>query len=403
MIVIKKMRWIVMLLLLLSLPALACSLFGKSDAEATAVPVAEPAEGSAPASEPALEPTLPPLPTEEPAAPAETTGAEPETAPTGETAVSAPPVVLDSALDFTNISESPFDSYRFVMLLDFVGVDANGAEVTQTLNADFAFSKEPPATSMVMRFTGFDTGAGMDEIEMAQIADTTYMVIPEMGCITTGGQDIFQDNPFADMLKPDQFLNNSENAKYEGEETINDIRTLHYSFDKFAMSGSDTDEVDEVDGHLYISKEDGFLVRMVVDATGNMNFLGDGSDQSGNLHVEINLTDVDKPVEIAMPAGCEAGADEAGNDFPMLDDAYEITSFSGVLTYKSDLTADEILAFYDKALTAEGWVKDEAGSFVGEGMARVPYGREGESISLTISPDADRGGNYVVLLNEIGG
>lgn len=395
----KKLHWMIVLVFLLSIPALACGPFGGEDAEATAVPVvAEPAEPAEPAA-PVPEPTTPP-----PAAPKDTPVPEPVAEPTEETAVSElpPPALSADALSFAALSESPFDSYRFEMNLEFSGTRANGEPVNQNLNASFAFVKEPPASSMVMSFTGFEAGLGMEEIEMVQVEGTNYMVIPEMGCITTSGGDLLEENPFSGVLEPDQYLQDLENAKYEGEETINGIRTLHYSFDKLAMIDANPDDIDEAEGHIYIAKEEGFLVRMVMDATGNIDFLDEGVDQAGDLHIEVNLTDVNEPVDITIPADCETTTEDAAN-FPMLDDAYEISSFSGFLSYKSDLPLEEILAFYDGVLTADGWVKDESGSFVGDGVARVPYGRDGETMSVTISPDDANGGNYVVLLSDIEG
>ncbi|MCP4425568.1 MAG: hypothetical protein GY803_13825 [Chloroflexi bacterium] len=398
----KKLSWILALILLLSLPALACGPFGgDEEAEATAVPAPpdteEPAEPAA-VDEPAAEPTTPPPAVEEPT---EEPAEEPE--PTAETAVEpdeAPPLD-DSVLQLSTINELPFDSYRLTLALDFTGVKADGEEVNQIMSADFAFSTEPPANSMSITFTGIEEDMGMDSIEMAQIEETTYMVIPEMGCITTQGEDMFQDNPFAEMLAPDEFLQNLEDAQYEGEETVNGILTLHYSIDKEALQTTGDNELESGEGHLYIAKDGGFLVRMVMDATGKIDFFEEGVDQDGDMHIEINLTNVDEPVDIVMPAGCEGEAAGGGSEFPMVDDAYEISSFGGVVSYKTALTTEEVLAFYDEALAAEGWTKDEDGSFVGGGSALVSFTREDESLNLTIGPDDDTGDTFVVLLSEM--
>lgn len=389
----KKWHWIVGLFIFLSLPALACGPFGGGDEEATAVTVVEPATDDEPTSKPA--PTNPP-PTSPPTVEAPTATSEPT--PSNEAESDAPPALAESVLEISAIESLPFDSYRVAMLLMFIGSQAGGEEAAQTINADLAFSSEPPASGLVINFSGLDAGFGGDEMEMVQIEGVSYMVLPGMGCITTTGEDSLQDNPFTSMLAPDQFLENLEDARYEGEETINNIPVLHYSFDKSALVDANQSEFEEAEGHVYIAKDGGFLVRMVMDARGNIDFFTENVDQNGDLHLEINLTDVDEPVDISIPEACEAAA---ASNFPMLADATEISSFSGVVSYKTALPTEDVIVFYDDALAGEGWAKDEASSFVGGGSALIVYTREGESLNLTISPDQDGGGTLVVLINEM--
>ncbi len=386
----RRMYWIVVLLLLLSLPALACGGFGGGDEEATAVPEAAPVvEESAPA------PTAVPQ--------AEETAVETVEEPAAAEETNAEPTLPESALNLNTIDELPFNSYRITMDLAVTSKKTDGQEVTQSINSEFTVSNDPQIMNIVMSFSGVDEVMDAESIEMAQVEGTSYMVIPEMGCITTSGGDILEENPFTSMMSPDQFLNDLENAKYEGEETINGIATRHYSFDKFAMSGTDVNDIEEANGHIYIAKDGDFLVKMVIDATGKLDLFDEGLTEDGQMHVEINLTDVDVPVEATIPAACTAEDGSVGgasSDFPILDDASEVTSFAGVLSYQTALSMEDIVAFYDDALANEGWVKDEEGSFIASGNALVNYMREGVSLSVTVSPNEDTGGNYVILLSD---
>jgi hypothetical protein len=386
----RRTYWFLVLILLLSLPALACSLFGGDDAEATAVPEAAPV-----VEETAPEATAVPQaeePAEEPAV-AETTSTD-------------TPSLPESALTLDSIDELPFNSYHMNMTLEITGKNASGEEVVQTMSSDFAFSKDPQIMNITMSFSGIDDMLGSEKIEMAQIDATSYMVIPEMGCITTSGGDILEENPFTSMMQPDQFLNDLGNTKYEGDETINGIPTRHYSFDKLAMTGTDLSEIDEADGHVYIAQDGDFLVRMVLDATGKIDLFDEGLTEDGQMHIEINLTDVDVPIEAAIPEACAAEDGSVGgvnSEFPLLEDASEVTSFAGVLSYQTALPAEDILAFYDDALAAEGWVKDEASSFVADGSGLISYTRDDETLSVTISPNETGEGNYVILLSDAEG
>lgn len=382
----RRMYWFLVLILLLSLPALACGLFGGDDVEATAVPEATPVV--------------------EETAPEATAVPQAEEPPAAEEATTEVPSLPESALTLDAIAELPFNSYHMTMALEITGKNASGEEVVQTMSSDFAFSNDPQIMNMIMSFSGIEDMAGSEKIEMAQVDDTSYMVIPEMGCITTSGGDLLDENPFTSMMQPDQFLNDLGNTKYEGDETINGIPTRHYSFDKLAMTGTDLSEIDEADGHVYIAKDGDFLVRMVLDATGKIDLFDEGLTEDGQMHIEINLTDVDVPVEAAIPEACAAEDGSVGgvnSEFPLLEDASEVTSFAGVLSYQTALPVEDVLAFYDDALAAEGWVKDEAGSFVASGNALVSYARDGVTLSVTISPNEAGGGNYVILLSDAEG
>ena len=393
---LRRMYWIVVLLLLLSLPALACGPFGGGEAEATAVPEAVPTKVVA-------EEAMP----EATAVPEATTETVEEPAPTEATATETEPTLPESALTLNAIEELPFNSYHIAMVLEVTGTDADGQEVNQSINSDFAISNDPQIMNLAMSFSGIDdTMGGMNSIEMAQVEGTSYMVIPEMGCVTTSGGDILEENPFTSMMQPSQFLNNLDKTKYEGQETINGIRTRHYSFDESAMTGTDLTDIQDAEGHIYIAEDGDFLVRMTLDATGKVDLFDQGLTDDGQMHIEVNLTDVDVPIEAAIPEACvtEGGTTGGANsDFPMLENATEVTSFAGVLSYQTTSSMEDILAFYDDALTAEGWVKDEEGSFVSSGSALVNYTQDGVTLNLTISPNEQGSGNYVILLSDAEG
>lgn len=384
----RRIYWIIVLLLLLSLPALACGVFGGGEAEATAVPEAAPEATAVPQTEDTtVEETA--VETVEEPSPAEETDAAPS--------------LPESALTLDTIDELPFNSYRITMVLEVNGAKADGQAVTQSMNSEFTVSKDPQIMNIVMNFSGIDEVMDSESIEMAQVEGTSYMVIPEVGCITTSGGDILDENPFTGMMEPDQFLNDLDNAKYEGEETVNGILTRHYSFDKFAMTGADLTDVEEANGHVYIAKDGDFLVKMVVDATGKVDLFDEGLTEDGQMHIEINLTDIDVPVEAAIPAACAAENGSVGGanpEFPILADATEMTSFAGLLSYQTALPMEDVLAFYDDALADEGWVKDEDGSFIASGNALVNYVKDNVTLSVTISPNDADGGNYVILMSN---
>jgi uncharacterized protein YacL (UPF0231 family) len=318
-----------------------------------------------------------------------------------ETTEEAPPLP-ESALSIYDSEALPFNSYRMIMVIEVTGTTAEGQEITQRIDSNMAFSKDPQAMDITMAFAGIDDELENGSIQMVQIDDIAYMVMPEFGCITTSGEDIMTDNPFAEMTDPDEFLDGLNDPKYEGEETINGIRTRHYSFDEFSFMGTTGEEIESAEGHVYIAKDGDYMVRMVMDATGSVGMFDDNTNTDGTFHMEMELVDIDQPIDVVIPESC-AGQDGAGAEYPMLEDAAEVTSFSGMLNYRTAISLEDALAFYDEALAAEGWVKDDGGSFVGGGTAMISYTRAEETITLSVtSTDDDTGNNYITIFGEMG-
>lgn len=87
--------------------------------------------------------------------------------------------------------------------------------------------------------------------------------------------------------------------------------------------------------------------------------------------------------------------------FPIVDDAFEVASSPGVLSYATNLTVDAILSFYEAEMTIDGWARDESSSFVSDSSALVIFLRDSEMVSLIVSEDAMPGNTMVLLIREI--
>jgi len=399
----NKLYWLTILVLLLGLLAACGSKNEEPTAEPTTNTAAQPVENTAEqpaAAEPTAEPTAAEEPTSQPTeapAPTEVPMVEP-------TAVEAPPADNLETLDFSTLTdESQFSSFNYVFAFSTTTTNDAGEETTQTVTADIKLVKEPPASSFVMSMDGFDAETGgIGEISMTQIGDTSYTIIPGMGCIPS---PVTADDPFADMtstFSPNSMLNDmdvSQVKRVQPNETINGIEVRHYTFDQnlLNMTADPGQKVDFADGHLYIAENGGYLVKMVMDMQGSgFSVFGESNtDTNETVHFEYTLVSVNEPLDITLPAECDASA--SGSDYPMLEDASDVSSFAGIVSYHSDATLEDAVSFYETELAALGYTKDENGSFVVSGSAILVFAQEGaDTINLIINTD-DAGGISVTI------
>lgn len=392
----KKTRLIllILLMLLLSMALAACGGGAEESAETEAAPVQNDVaevEASQPEAEtetaveeveeaPPAEEVVEEAPAEEPIE--EEPAAEEEEATEEQ---SGSPFAEFLQLNEIDASEG-LENYQMNLSMNFTSQDENGDEVTQTILADIIYGTNPEVMSMNMTMEGVEEAEEFGNVTMVQSEGTNYMVVPGLGCITVPVEDE-TGNPFADLADADQALEDVEGAEFEGEETINGVETLHYSFDASNLVAEEAQDVEWVEGHIYLAKEGGYMVRMVMEGEGLMDQFGTGEDQPGMMSMEYNITPIDGPVTVEIPAECaEAGA--GNSPYPLLEDASGYSSFGGLVSYQTAVSIDEALTFYDDALGADGWTKDEAAGMYMEGsMANYTYTKDGTTINLMITSD----------------
>ena len=394
----KQLRWIFVFVLLLAASSLACSVLGGGDDEApTAAPVTEneaaPVEAEAATAVP---PANPPAATATPAGKEGETAVAPEATSGAEEAASAG--TIPQALEVSGLSGEPdFAAYRMSMNITFTNLDESGQEVTQKITADILRTTDPNATNMKMQFEGMEGAEEFGETTFIQTEEAGYMMIPGMGCISAG-EGTAAENPFVGLTDTSIFLEDVGKAEFVGEETVNGVETLHYTFDQTAFMGQASD-VEWAKGDVYVAKEGGYMVRFVMEGKGAFGTEITGQDQPGTISLEMNIAPVEEPVTIEVPAECAGGPAES--EFPVLEDAAQYTMFGGIVSYVTQTPFADIVTFYDAELGAEGWVKDEAGSFVVENSsALLTYTRDGQTLNVTIGTNDDGETFSIVIFTD---
>ncbi|MCC6603765.1 MAG: hypothetical protein IT327_11175 [Anaerolineae bacterium] len=402
-------RWFLLFVLLLGLSALACNLPFGGEEEPTPRPSQEEDEDETEEEETAVEdePELPA--TEEPAVEATAVPQEPTAEPTAETAEEEGGLLSDLFPQSLKVSDTvqefdTLDSYQMEMT-----ISTSVTETTQVIRATIIVSTDPPQSQMTFAFegAGVEEMAGMDSMSMTQIEGTSYMNVPEFGCISMSATEA--EDAFAESLDANEFLEDIGEAELVGEETINGIETLHYTFDETAIQ-DETTQFNWAQGDVYIAKEGNFVVRFRIEGEGNVSNLGmamvEGEEDTtaeeavGLMVVQMDLTNVNEPVSITIPAECE-NSGLADADYPVLEDAYESGSFGGIVTYKTNTPFADAVTFYQESLAAAGWVYQEEASFIMEGSTALMYFDQGDrSLTVTITEDTGTEAFVVVIFEE---
>lgn len=416
----KSLRWVLVCIALLSFSSLACGVLGGGE-EATAVPEASSAEDTeesvdveqATATEVVDSPTDSPVeeaPTDAPPEPTAIPEEEESVPPPADEdkgeSEEAPSAAGSQEIDLSGLTHDlDFDSYRFTISTDFESVDEAGNVLHQVIDGEFAYLAKPPSMQMMLHVEGIEDAQGFGDIAMAQIGDTSYVVIAGLGCVTTPATEgglLGDDNPLLELIDPSTLIEDVKGAQRIGEETVNGVPTTVYEFDESFLEGEQS--LNQATGTIYIAKEGNFMVRLVMDGEGSMNPVEDSADSVGKFHVEYELIDVNQPLEIGVPEGCDQEA-EGGPDLPMLVDAADVVSFAGFTSYVSQESLEAAVTFYDDSLAALGWQRDSEASFVTAESALLYYGREDEAgtITIVVGEDTASGGISVTISTLEGG
>jgi hypothetical protein len=346
-------RWLLLFLILVSGPVLACGLFTDDSGDISAAEVASGDEVDAPES-----------------------SFEDAEAPAADRPALGNLSSLSDAL-------ASFNSYRIRVEMRFEDAADPSRAGVMTMNTSRIV--EPPASAVEMSVSGAfgDDLGGLGDgttLSFVEVGGTSYSIIPGVGCISGAGGDMAGD--FDDVLDTDELIEEIEGAEYVGEETVNGVATYHYRFDESGFGESEL-QLREGTGDLYVSQEHGYVVRMVIDGTGEMELFDEGVSD-GHLRMTMDVTDVGQPIVIEPPAEC----DLSGSDFPVMAGARNMATFAGLTTYEVDAALNDVVSFYETEMSARGYQVDGE-PFVTDSTALMTFRAEGlPTVSVTLGADS---------------
>ena len=330
-------------------------------------------------------------PTKAPAAKATPTpGAEATTAPTE----GAPLTEAKEAFE-------KMHSYRYEIHMSY---DVPDAETEQEASMTFlgAEIREPRAYHYI--FTDEREGSKM---EMIFVNDVLFMYDEEQGgwiAMPGGEGSAFGESLFtpADFLEDEEWI---EDAKLvNAHEKVDGVDCSHYQIRQENFQETFGDEevtIKEGEMNVWVANDQNYVAKVVLKAVGV-----DQAGHEGNMDLTLRVYDVNKDFEISPPpeediiqdmTGLFGGGDELLDSLPIPDDAADVVVFMGMKTFASQLTIDELVQFYRDEMPPLGWTEDESQFATMEGMATMTFIKDGDTVNIVISDDAENNRRQVMM------
>ncbi len=413
----RKQRMIALfVVLLLAVTLAACG--GDEEPEPTDTPV--PA-AAAPTDTPVPPTDTPVPPTNTPAPPTDTPAAtSPPAAEGGQTSGEGSGAATETG------NEAPAESSGSLY--------ASPGEVLNSFRSrgSFAMSStvaEAPAEQQVVQLEGAyvaaDHAYGSDEYVSMTVeqGDTTQTIaiykVGDSVLVNSEGEwiTVGRDNAGMFTLMADVFTNmmgevivNMDEATNLGEEAINGVQAVHYQvndpevFKRMAqITGEEEGVIESVDVNVWVATDGNYVVKYAIQASvtgvsitddaGN-NVLADQTvDWSFEIY-DINSPDIaivlpedaPEPGVIVIPGFAEG-------EFPLPEGAKIEMSMFGMPQISSDLSEQELIDFYQQALTDLGWTFE--GSM---GFYQVSKGET--SFTMWFSTDTETGKTTIQVITE---
>jgi hypothetical protein len=303
------------------------------------------------------------------------------------------PNVLDLG-NPANFSEIP-NNYQITMDFSFEATQADGTPLSSSWRLDGVNKIEPKASRFTFTGTGAANLQGSGIFEVTTIGDQTYFFTSEMGCINMSVDTA--DTPFDTMVDTGGMLTN-EATRVLPDEVINGIPVYHYAItqDNLDLDDPTAMDVSQIDnGAIYVAKDGGYVVRMVLEGRGVSSLLAGDESLEGDIRYQLDFTPVASVGEITLPEGC-AGATET--DFPMLPDASNTASFAGFLSYSTNSDLTGAVDFYRAEMAAAGWaLVDES---VIANYATLRFTMSDRTVSVVVAYDEGTGVSNVIIGEE---
>lgn len=410
-----RLKFIGILFVLLFVVTLAC---GGGREEPTVAPTSPPAESESEMVEPTAEPTEAEAETEmeaeaepteaeaeaEMEAEAEPTEAEAES--TEAEVETAEEKTTKEKLDFEGLTDlEQFSSYRIKFVMDFEGQTTGDEPINGHIEGLIERTSEPKAQHLRMDIEGSTVAdmGGIDYVDFYEIEGTAYLQVEEGSWMSfpSEEQEAFSEgffDPGENLELPDMVTRRAET------EMVNGISTYHFTFTQEDMEEDTEFDYEELEGDIWVAEEGGYMVKFDITGRG-ANPVGiedfGTSFEEGEVHMSYELQDVNEDFTIALPDGADVtdmggmfSEEEGGppaTDLPMLDDAEEVISMAGLLTYYTASSIEEAADFYRQELPALGWTEDAESSFMSEDGGTLTFIQEdGSSILLILGKEEGR-------------
>lgn len=329
--------------------------------------------GETKATQAPAQPTQPP-PTQPPPAQPTKPPANPSSGTTGQ-------------LNLSDVTDglSALDSYKSAFAMSFDGTqDSQPKKWSLTIAEEYV--KDPPAKHTIMTGEGTDVADKTGGFESIEAGGKAYAIIGTT-CVSYDAKDAPKPTT---TLTPASLIGDIRSSQLLGTETVNGVATLHYAVDlsNYATSASLTNATSEV----WVAQPGNYVVKYIFEGTGQDVVFGQTAKTTGTMRWTYDLTNINQPLTIKPPDNC-GGAE----DIPLMADAQDKSSFGGMTTYSSPSKLEDVVAFYQKEMIANGWQAQEGGTSVPGTMATLDFTKDKRTVQILITFDQDKQTTTVLI------
>lgn len=290
------------------------------------------------------------------------------------------------SLEDPKVGLSDLSSYTATLTLSFDGTK-DGSAQKWTKTYVMLASLDPQARQLTVQKSG--DLKQLDNVNLAERGGAGYSWQGEDTCIATA---VTEGESLSERAEPAGSLSFVVGAQEAGTETVNDVPSNHYTFDGHALAQQD---LAESTGELWVASGGGYVVKYLLTTKGKADYFGEGIE--GTLSFDYELTGVNQPVEINIPADCPPGLVDA----PQLQDATNVVSDLGLLTFTTASSIQDAAAFYQQELPKLGWQATGEPS-VEDTSALLTFDRDGETmiVSVTVEDDGTTTVQLALIRNQ---
>jgi len=231
-------------------------------------------------------------------------------------------------------------SYKATLTRSFDGT-RDGQPFQSSITYVMLSTKEPAALQLTVQISGDLTN--LDPVFMAEADGVDYERSGENACIANV---IEEGNSLGERLEPAGFLSAVIGGDEAGSEAINDMAANHYTFDQRALGEQGRSEAT---GEMWVAAEGGYILKYILTTKGDADYFGEGIE--GTRTLDYQLSDINQPITLELPADCPAGMVDA----PLLPDAVNVLKMPSVIAFDTTSSLADAAAFYQEQIPPLGW------------------------------------------------
>lgn len=284
-----------------------------------------------------------------------------EAKPTEEVAEPTAEPVAGDAIDLSALADmKQLDSFRMTAVISWTQVMTDGTSESgaMEMNSETDRASQSSRLRMIGQLPSAAMGSGeASEMELIQIGTAMYMNTGDGDWIAMQMSPEDVQDQFGWDTDPRDFAYGD--GKYVGVETVNGYEAKRYHYDESEFGDLGFGEVDESSSDVWVAKIGNGADALSVIVKVSSSFKGvdvAGTEWSGGMRVDV--TDINEPVVIEPPEGVEPPG--MPDDVPLMDGATNVQSVMGMNSFEVDATVEEVTAFYDEEMVANGWTLGES-------------------------------------------